>query len=364
MKVSSVRRFWQQDAIFGFVLSVLVCSSHVQAQTSGAGMHKSLPDSIQWLAALWQNKALPPAPARQAFKVSTAAGTSAPSPALLKLTSATPLENSYSKMQISAAPALAPSASNANNSTLDMDTDTAVEIILRIAGTGVTPFGPANQERLIQVLTYGAKNISSTAFHVVLVADAYSSRRRALLAWPWESVQIQSTTGTALANVADVSVEVETDSADNAVITVGQLTSLLQNYTAMSYAQNSQGVLGWGIQLLAIGVAQPTNATTTLPCQNQFGKYCLDGTVWTAPLVVLVICFGSILVFMTIVFLFVYIETRRATGQTGVLEYPKEDSMTTMQRVRRFLQRKDGRPESPAAGTPQTRTPKQTRARV
>ena len=50
--------------------------------------------------------------------------------------------------------------------------------------------------------------------------------------------------------------------------------------------------------------------------------------------------------------------------QTGVLEYPKEDSMTTMQRVRRFLQRKDGRPESPAAGTPQTRTPKQTRARV
>ena len=50
--------------------------------------------------------------------------------------------------------------------------------------------------------------------------------------------------------------------------------------------------------------------------------------------------------------------------QTGVLEYPKEDSMTTMQRVRRFLQRKDGRPESPAATTPQIRTPKQTRARV
>ena len=37
--------------------------------------------------------------------------------------------------------------------------------------------------------------------------------------------------------------------------------------------------------------------------------------MWTAPLVVLVICFSSILVFMTIIFLFVYIETRRATGQ-------------------------------------------------
>ena len=40
----------------------------------------------------------------------------------------------------------------------------------------------------------------------------------------------------------------------------------------MQYAQNSQGVLHWGIKLLAIGVAQPTNTTTTLPCQNQFGK--------------------------------------------------------------------------------------------
>ena len=47
-------------------------------------------------------------------------------------------------------------------------------------------------------------------------------------------LQIQSTTGTALANVADVSMEVETNSADSAVVTVGQLTSLLQNYTAMS----------------------------------------------------------------------------------------------------------------------------------
>ena len=51
-------------------------------------------------------------------------------------------------------------------------------------------------------------------------------------------------------------------------------------------------------------------------------RYCLDGTVWTAPLVVLVICFGSILVFMTIVFLFVYIETRRATGQVCCQSLP------------------------------------------
>ena len=66
-------------------------------------------------------------------------------------------------------------------------------MILRIAGTGVTPFGPANQERLIQVLAYGAGNISSSAFSIVLIADAYSSRRRALLSWPWEGLVVSCT---------------------------------------------------------------------------------------------------------------------------------------------------------------------------
>ena len=65
-----------------------------------------------------------------------------------------------------------------------------MQVILRVSGDTVTPFGPANQERLIQVLAYGAVNISSSAFHVILVSDAYSTRRRALLAWPWDSLQV------------------------------------------------------------------------------------------------------------------------------------------------------------------------------
>ena len=65
-----------------------------------------------------------------------------------------------------------------------------VQVILRIAGTGVTPFGPANQERLIQVLAYGTGNVSNSAFGIVLIADAYSSRRRALLSWPWEGLVV------------------------------------------------------------------------------------------------------------------------------------------------------------------------------
>lgn len=65
-----------------------------------------------------------------------------------------------------------------------------MQVIFRVAGTGVTPFGPANQERLIQVLAYGAGNISSSAFRIILVADAYSSRRRALLSWHWEGLLV------------------------------------------------------------------------------------------------------------------------------------------------------------------------------
>lgn len=39
--------------------------------------------------------------------------------------------------------------------------------------------------------------------------------------------------------------------------------------------------------------------------------------MWTPPLVVLVICCGSILVFLTIIFVFVFVETRRATGKVS-----------------------------------------------
>ena len=52
---------------------------------------------------------------------------------------------------------------------------------LRVTGPGVTPFGPANQQRLINVFADASRNISQSAFRVILVADAYTSRRRRLL---------------------------------------------------------------------------------------------------------------------------------------------------------------------------------------
>ena len=51
-------------------------------------------------------------------------------------------------------------------------------------------------------------------------------------------------------------------------------------------------------------------------------------------------------------------------AQTGVLEYPKEDSMTTMDRVKRFLQRKDGGAPGTPPKPPQASTPIQKRVRA
>ena len=60
-----------------------------------AEVHTSLPKSFQRLEALWQDSVLPPAAANQSSRESIAASRSAAVP--LKLTSATPLDNSYSQ---------------------------------------------------------------------------------------------------------------------------------------------------------------------------------------------------------------------------------------------------------------------------
>ena len=51
-------------------------------------------------------------------------------------------------------------------------------------------------------------------------------------------------------------------------------------------------------------------------------------------------------------------------AQTGALEYTKEDSMTTMDRFKRFLQKKDGAAPATPPKPPQAHTPKQKRLRA
>lgn len=53
---------------------------------------------------------------------------------------------------------------------------------MRVSGDGVTPFGPANQQRLINVFADVARNnLTQDQFRIVLVSDAYTSRRRLMV---------------------------------------------------------------------------------------------------------------------------------------------------------------------------------------
>ena len=52
-----------------------------------------------------------------------------------------------------------------------------LQATLRITGPDVTPFGPANQQRLINVMADASQNMSQSAFRIILVTDAYTFRR-------------------------------------------------------------------------------------------------------------------------------------------------------------------------------------------
>lgn len=52
---------------------------------------------------------------------------------------------------------------------------------MRVSGPGVTPFGPANQQRLINVFADVARNLSQSQFRIVLVSDAYTFRRHLMV---------------------------------------------------------------------------------------------------------------------------------------------------------------------------------------
>ena len=56
------------------------------------------------------------------------------------------------------------------------------QVEMRVSGDGVTPFGPANQQRLINVFADVARNnLTQDQFRIVLVSDAYTSRRRLMV---------------------------------------------------------------------------------------------------------------------------------------------------------------------------------------
>lgn len=65
---------------------------------------------------------------------------------------------------------------------------------MRVSGDGVTPFGPANQQRLINVFADVARNnLTQAQFRIVLVSDAYTSRRRLMVRHVQNLFSVRST---------------------------------------------------------------------------------------------------------------------------------------------------------------------------
>ena len=61
----------------------------------------------------------------------------------------------------------------------------AMQMLLRISGSGVTPFSPQKQQQLMNVFVDAtAGNLSTSQFTVLLVSSAFSSRHRSLLQAP------------------------------------------------------------------------------------------------------------------------------------------------------------------------------------
>ncbi|CAL8471339.1 g10881 [Coccomyxa elongata] len=197
---------------------------------------------------------------------------------------------------------------------------TAVSVEMRVSGDGVTPFGPANQQRLINVFADVARNnLTQDQFRIVLVSDAYTSRRR-----------LMDNKGTPLTNVADVMMEVDAGTAANAPIVAAEISSILTNDT-LAISLQQHGLAMWSVKLLSISIVAPSKAVTTLPCQQPWSRWCLDGTPLTPTTIYLIIAVGSALVIFLIFAVIVYRET-------GELEYPKEEqSFTLRQRLQHFV---------------------------
>lgn len=90
-------------------------------------------------------------------------------------------------------------------------------------------------------------------------------------------LQVESTQGTPLANTADVSLQVKTDSADEATITALQLTNLFQNGTAMSVSISPFSFVSLPSSCLVFAFTEHTT------CRHAHTAWHSEVSVWTRP---------------------------------------------------------------------------------
>ncbi|CAK0785850.1 hypothetical protein CVIRNUC_009062 [Coccomyxa viridis] len=218
----------------------------------------------------------------------------------------------------------------------------AVSVAMRVSGAGVSPFTLEKQRQLINVFADATGNISVSQFSILLVSSAFSSRHRSLL--QAATVGQGSTGAVPLQNVVDVTMEVGAGTPGNAQAVRDQLAALITGGTYLDVALQRAGLEAWRIKLLTISIVQPSQSSNQMPCQKRFGRWCLDKTGLSVPLVIIIIAFGSaVLVFVAILILVIR-EVRKHSGETAVLEYPRNDSITTKTHILTYVIGQDASP--------------------
>ena len=79
------------------------------------------------------------------------------------------------------------------------------------------------------------------------------------------------------------------------------------------------GLTDWSIQLLSIATVVPSSIAQSLPCQARWGKFCLDGTIWTPAALTMIACFGG---FTVLVIAFALLIMREVQRRSGVVRAP------------------------------------------
>lgn len=171
---------------------------------------------------------------------------------------------------------------NTDTSNATSTDDTALYSVLRIIGSGVTPFNLARQSTLLSALGQVITTVDFNNIYITDVNPVYATRRRQLLMEADAQQEMvlgarRALLASSYNNQADVTVQMIADSSTTVPDALTELNSSIGNGTLDTQLQNL-GESSWAVQLLNTTITTPNsiNATTKDYCRDQFGRWCLD----------------------------------------------------------------------------------------
>ncbi|KAL3159229.1 hypothetical protein ABBQ32_011204 [Trebouxia sp. C0010 RCD-2024] len=184
-------------------------------------------------------------------------------------------------------PVVTPAAASLPAVNIQDDNETSTEknalySVLRVIGSGVTPFNLNRQKTLLNALGQVISTVDFNKIYITDVNPVFASRRRQLLMeaeYQQEMVvgHRRALLASAYANQADVTVQMIADSSSTLPATIKELNTSIANKTLLTQLQ-TLGQASWIVQLVNSTITTPNsiNATTKNFCRDQFGHWCLD----------------------------------------------------------------------------------------